>query len=252
MDNEQGHSRDLAAMVVPQAGRLVVTEDVWEPYQLLDPTGTPVKAVSDWSHDLQAAGRSPATLRSYGLDLLRWTCCAGSGSCGPPRWAGSAPPASRRGTFCRWLLVAGKPTRPHWRTQHQLAGSTPLPPTGERYAASVRAHSERVLRSFYEFHRDAGSGPILNPFPLDRSRRGGRAHAHHNPMESYRNQRAGLYRPTVPDRIPRSIPTSSSTSCSRGCPATVTGRWWPSMSPPAPAPPSCCQPSRAGSTPGGG
>ena len=72
MDNEQGHSRDLAAMVVPQAGRLVVTEDVWEPYQLLDPTGTPVKAVSDWSHDLQAAGRSPATLRSYGLDLLRW------------------------------------------------------------------------------------------------------------------------------------------------------------------------------------
>src|SRR6266511_2639573 len=101
-----------------------------------------------------------------------WTCCAGSGSCGPPTWA----------------------------------GSTPLPPTGERYAASVRAHSETVLRSFYDFHRDAGSGPILNPFPLDRSRRGGRAHAHHNPMEPYRNERAGLYRPTVPDRIPRSIP----------------------------------------------
>ena len=72
MDNEQGHSKDLAAMVVPQVGRLVATEGAWEPYQLLDPTGTPVKAVSDWSHDLQAAGRSPATLRSYGLDLLRW------------------------------------------------------------------------------------------------------------------------------------------------------------------------------------
>jgi len=201
MDDEQGHSRDLAGMVVPQAGRLVVTVDAWEPYQLLDPTGTPVKAVSDWFHDLQAAGRSPATLRSYGLDLLRWFRFLWAADVG---WERATRIEAR--DFCRWLLVAGKPTRPHWRTQHQLAGSTPLPPTGERYAASVRAHSETVLRSFYDFHRDAGSGPILNPFPLDRSRRGSRAHAHHNPMEPYRNQRAGLYRPTVPDRIPRSIP----------------------------------------------
>ncbi len=201
MDNEQGYSRDLAAMVVPQVGRLVATEDAWEPYQLLDPTGTPVRAVSDWFHDLQAAGRSPATLRSYGLDLLRWFRFLWAADVG---WERATRIEAR--DFCRWLLVAGKPTRPHWRTQHRLAGSTPLPPTGERYAASVRAHSETVLRSFYEFHRDAGSGPILNPFPLDRSRRGGRAHAHHNPMEPYRNQRAGLYRPTVPTRIPRSIP----------------------------------------------
>jgi site-specific recombinase XerD len=41
-------------------------------------------------------------------------------------------------------------------------------------------------------------------FPLDRSRRG-RAHAHHNPMEPYRNQRSGLYRPTLPSRIPRAV-----------------------------------------------
>ena len=74
------------------------------------------------------------------------------------------------------------------------------------YAASVRAHSETVLRSFYDFHLDAGTGPILNPFPLDRSRRGRRAHAHRNPMDPPRNERAGLYRPTVPARIPRSVP----------------------------------------------
>ena len=200
MDNEQGHWRDLAAMVVPQAGRLVVTEDAWEPYQLLDPAGTPVQAVSDWFHDLQAAGRSVAMLRSYGLDLLGWFRFLWAVDVGWER-------ATRIQAWDFWLLVAGKPTRPHWRTQHQLAGSTPvLSPTGGRYAASVRAHSETVLRGFYDFHRDAGSGPILNPFPLDRSRRGGRAHAHHNPRGPYRNQRAGLYRPTVPDRIPRSIP----------------------------------------------
>jgi site-specific recombinase XerD len=70
----------------------------------------------------------------------------------------------------------------------------------------VRAHSETVLRGFYEFHLEAGTGPIVNPFPLDRSRRGGRAHAHHNPMDAFRNERAGLFRPRVPSRIPRSVP----------------------------------------------
>jgi site-specific recombinase XerD len=63
-----------------------------------------------------------------------------------------------------------------------------------------------VLRSFYDFHLSIGTGPLVNPFPLDRSRRGGRAHAHHNPMEPQRNERTGLYRPTVPVRIPRSVP----------------------------------------------
>ena len=69
----------------------------------------------------------------------------------------------------------------------------------------MQVHSETVLRSFYDFHRDTGTGPILNPFPLDRSRRAGRANPHHSPMEAYRNERAGLYRPPAPARIPRSI-----------------------------------------------
>jgi integrase len=78
--------------------------------------------------------------------------------------------------------------------------------SGQAYAPSVRAHCETVLRGFYDFHVEAGSGPLVNPFPLDRSRPAGRAHAHHNPMEPYRPQRSGLYRPAVPSRIPRSIP----------------------------------------------
>jgi hypothetical protein len=51
--------------------------------------------------------------------------------------------------------------------------------SGQAYAPSVRAHCETVLRSFYDFHVEAGTGPLVNPFPLDRSRRGGRAHDHH-------------------------------------------------------------------------
>jgi site-specific recombinase XerD len=205
-DDKQESPKDLATMVVPPAGRLVATGDEWEPYRLLDPGEVAVVAVAAFLGDLQAAGRSPATLRSYGMDLLRWF-----------RWLWAAGVAWDRATrtqardFCRWLQVAGKPARPHWRWQNEIttgvrAAAAAPASAGEVYAASVRAHSETVLRSFYDFHRDAGTGPVLNPFPLERSRRGGRAHAHHNPMEPHRNQHVGRYRPTVATRIPRSIP----------------------------------------------
>src|SRR6266536_3687177 len=208
IDGRQQNSSDLAGMIVPQAGRLVATADPWEPYRLLDPAGRVVEAVAAFLRDLQAAGRSPATLRSYGLDLLRWFRFLWAAGVA---WDRAARAEAR--DFCRWLLVAGKPARPHWRKQGDTATVTrstrAASSAGEPYAASVRAHSETVLRGFYDFHRDAGTGPILNPFPLDRARRGQRAHAHHNPMEPHRNQRVGLYRPTVPTRIPRSIPDAA-------------------------------------------
>ncbi len=59
-------------MVVPQVGRLAEAGDVYDPYRLVDGDGAIVEAVTEYFRDLQAAGRSPATLRSYGLDLLRW------------------------------------------------------------------------------------------------------------------------------------------------------------------------------------
>lgn len=202
MDNELETPRDLAAMVVPRVGRLVATSDPSEPYRLLDATGAAVDPVATWFADLQAAGRSAATARSYGMDLLRWF-----------RFLWAAGVSWDRATrteardFCRWLQVGGKQARPHWRHAGSAGTASAVgAPSGTAYAASVRAHSETVLRGFYDFHRDAGSGPILNPFPLDRSRAERRAHAHHNPMEPHRNERTGLYRPTVPTRIPRSIP----------------------------------------------
>ena len=158
----------------------------------------PVEAVFAYFRDLPAAGRTAATIRSYGMDLLRWFRFL---------WALGIPwqRASRieARDFCRWLLIAGKPVRPHWRSQSTAAPVA----SGTPYAASVRAHNETVLRCFYDFHLGTGDSPVLlNPFPLDRSRRGRGANAHHNPMEPYRNERAGLYRPRVPKRLPRSIP----------------------------------------------
>jgi len=178
-EGESG-SRDLSALAVAQVGRLIATGDRYEPYRMLGPDGIGVEPVTAFFRDLLAAGRAEPTVRSYRMDLLRWFRFL---------WAAEVP--WNRATrieardFSRWLR-AGR--------------------DGATYAPSVRAHSETVLRTFYDFHQDVGSGPLLNPFPLDRSRRAGRAHAHHNPMEPYRHERGGLYRPRVPSRIPRSIP----------------------------------------------
>jgi len=188
--------------VVGQVGGLVDTGDRAEPFRLVDPDGRAVPAVAAYFRELQASGRSAATLRSYGMDLLRWfRFCWAVGL----DWDRATRTLAR--DFSRWLQISGKPVRPHWRgpsaTEVEAAGPVQ---EGQAYSASVRAHSETVLRGFYDFHRDAGSGPILNPFPLDRLRRGRRAHAHHNPMEPHRNERGGQYRPRVPTRVPRSIP----------------------------------------------
>jgi site-specific recombinase XerD len=214
MIGDDEFSRDLAALVVPQAGRLVATGDRYEPYRLVDGDGVAVAAATAYFRDLLAAGRAESTVRSYGMDLLRWFrfLRAGSGV----SWDRATRAEAR--DFCRWLQVTGKQPRPHWRTGDQ-AGALVAVRAGEAYAPSVRAHSETVLRAFYDFHLDAGSGPVINPFPLDRSRRGGRAHAHHNPMEPYRNERSGLYRPRVPDRIPRSIPDSEFNEIFAGLPS---------------------------------
>ena len=167
-------------MVVPAVGRLIATGNRYEPYRMLGPDGVGVEPVTGFFRDVLAAGRAEATVRSYGMDLLRWF-----------RFLWAIDVSWDRATrieardFSRWMR-SGR--------------------DGAAYAASVRAHSETVLRSFYDVHLEVGSGPIVNPFPLDRSRRAGRAHAHHNPMDSYRHERGGLYRPRVPSRVPRSIP----------------------------------------------
>jgi integrase len=198
MDQVEELSRDLAAMVVPQVGHLAKTGNAWDPYRLVDNDGVVVQAVTEYFRDLQAAGRSTATLRSYGLDLLRWFRFLWAVDI---RWSRATRVEAR--DFCRWMLVAGKPARSHW---HNPSKTVKPRSTVEAYAPSVRAHCETVLRCFYEFHLSAGSGPIINPFPLDRARRSGRAHAHHNPIEPFRNERSGLYRPRVPSRVPRSVP----------------------------------------------
>ena len=179
-----GPVRDLAGLVVPLAGRLVATGDGWEPYRLLDGDGVAVGAAGAYFGHLLAAGRAEATVRSYGMDVLRWLRFLWAAGVAWDR-AGRADARD----FCRWMQVAGKPVRPHWRTRDRPGSGPPAVASGVAYSPSVRAHCETVLRSFYDFHLEAGTGPLVNPFPLDRARGAGRAHAHHNPMEPFRKER---------------------------------------------------------------
>jgi integrase len=210
----QESARDLASLVVPRVGRLIDTGDRWEPYRLVDVDGMTVHAVAEFLRDLQAAGRSAATARSYGLDLLRWF-----------RFLWAVGVVWDRATrveardFCRWLQVAGKPERLPRRPGEQPSAARHPARGRQPYSVAVRAHSETVLRGFYAFHLDTVSGPVLNPFPLDRVRRGRRAHAHRNPMEPAGNERVGRYRPAMPARLPRSIPDAEFNAIFAGLPS---------------------------------
>lgn len=221
MFNHEGLHRDLTGFVLPDYGRLEETGQMYEPYRLLDAAGLTVNPVAVWFSELQAAGKPAATLRSYGHDLLRWYRFLWAFDVG---WARATRTEAR--DFARWMQLADKPIRTHWRRRAKEAAGvsverteaqakpprgTPNPVTGKfapgpKYAATTRAHCETVLRNFYDFHREEGTGPLLNPFPLDRSRRNGRADAHHNPMEPFKGERQGRYRPRVPRRVPRRIP----------------------------------------------
>jgi site-specific recombinase XerD len=207
-DEEQG--RDLSRLVVSRAGRLVATGDAREPYRVAGPGGEIVEPVSVFLRDLLASGKSDSTLRSYSVDLLRWWRFLDAVGVGWDR----ASRAEARDFSC-WIQLTAKqrlqtsrPRAARWSSRSPGAPNpvTGKPSSGDGYAPSTVAHSETVLRRFYDFHRDCGTGPVLNPFPLDASRRRGRPHAHHNPMGEWMPERTGRYRPTVPKRIPRAIP----------------------------------------------
>ena len=211
----ENSERDLAALVIPRVGELRETDDPWKPCQLLDAAGAVIAPVAAYLQELQAAGRPAATQRSYGMDLLRWFRFC---------WAFDVPwnQATRveARDFSRWIQIAGKPAQFRRRGRDvqalsQSSGAVAKPPPGAAnpvtgkptptltYARTTVLHCETVLRSFYEYRLQAGTGPIANPFRLVRP---GRAHAHHNPMNPFRAERTGLYRPAAPRRLPRHIP----------------------------------------------
>jgi site-specific recombinase XerC len=214
MITEGDAPRDLSRLVMPLGGSLEATGDLFEPYRLVDADGVVLVPAAVYFRELAGCGRPAATHRSYGLALLRWWRFLWAVGVG---WDEATRAEAR--DFCSWIQFAGKPVRPHWRypgggapgtVTARTAAGTPNPVTGKPspgrgYATATAVHCESVLRGFYDFHLQAGSGPMVNPFPLARGRRT-RAGAHRNPMDPSPGQRAGRYRPKAARRIPRQIP----------------------------------------------
>jgi integrase len=214
MITEGDAPRDLSRLVMLLGGSLEATGDLFEPYRLVDAAGVVLVPAAAYFRELAGCGRPAATHRSYGMALLRWWRFLWAVGVG---WDQATPVEAR--DFCSWIQLAGKPARPHWRypgggapgvVTARIADGTPNPVTGKPspgrgYATATAVHCESVLRGFYDFHLQAGSGPRVNPFPLARGRRT-RADAHRNPMDPFPGQRAGRYRPKARRRIPRHIP----------------------------------------------
>ena len=201
---------DLTQLVVPQVGSVEPTGDPFQPYRLLDAAGAPIAAGDAYFAELVACGRATSTQRSYAMDLLRWFRFL---SAVEVAWDKATRTEAR--DFCRWLAAAPRPSRPHWRRPADLPARrqpsapnalTGKCPPGPRYAPATVAHAESVLRAFYDFHLEVGTGPMVNPFPLVRGARRERPEAHHNPLEPFGGTRRGRYRPRVTAHAPRMIP----------------------------------------------
>lgn len=115
-----------------RVGALVETGLEREPHRLVDGDGEAVEPVAAYFRELQAANCSTATIRSYGMDLLRWFRFLWAAHVA---WDRVSSVVAR--DFARWL---------------QLGNGR-----GGPYSPAVRAHSETVLRSFYDFHREEGT-----------------------------------------------------------------------------------------------
>lgn len=111
--------------------------------------------------------------------------------------------------FLSWPRAERNPARERREPGARVPGSVNAK-TGKAYARLGYAgaainHALSVMSEFYQFRVRLGDGPVRCPVPPP-SRGGGRADAHHNPMEPFPPHRRGSYRWKQPDLEPRAVP----------------------------------------------
>ncbi|MEV8320377.1 tyrosine-type recombinase/integrase [Streptomyces sp. NPDC059900] len=189
--------------VLPRVGSVVQLETQHPAYAVLDPDGSPVESVTPYLRDLALNDNSPATSRSYANDLLRWFRFL---------WllnvTWDKATEGEVAVIVGWLRTAPNPQRRRTRPDAPQPGSV-NPRTGKRYlkagyAPATINHALTVVASFYDFHRDLGKGPLMNPVPVSEARR--RALAHRSPAEAMPAFRRSRLRQRVPATEPRAIP----------------------------------------------
>ncbi|WP_051828403.1 hypothetical protein [Streptomyces bicolor] len=133
------------------------TGDRYEPYRLVDADGAAVAPVAVFFQELLAAGKAAATVRSCGMDLLRrWRFLQAV----EVSWERATRVDARDFSCGIQLTVNPRATTAKRRPARSVGAPNPVTgkmPPGLGYAPSTVAHSETVLRRFYDLHRDAGT-----------------------------------------------------------------------------------------------
>ncbi|MFF1359159.1 hypothetical protein [Streptomyces sp. NPDC058297] len=207
----------------------------WSPGMIRgSPTGSSTRSGYLWK----------GLLPSYGICRRRdgqrrrfvptgWIYCDGSASSGLSRCRGTGPAASRQGTSPAGCRSQG--------SRRALTGGAPTWSAG-----GLRAESRTPRRSVHTVRRscEPSTTSTVMPAPARFSTRS-RWTAHDGDDErtptGTRWKRTATNASGSTGRGCRNgflaaSPTRSSTRSSRGCPPTGTGPWWPSTSPPGPAP----------------
>ncbi|MEV4539299.1 site-specific integrase [Asanoa sp. NPDC049518] len=174
------------------------------PFEVVDDAGQAVAPVSGFLRDFTARGNRPGSVRSYCYGLLRWWRFL---RVVDVKWDRATSIEVR--DFVLWLGHATKPAAEGRTASARLAGTinpvTRKQYLGNGYGPRTIRHSNAVLRAFYDYWIEEGARPLVNPVPLARA--GGRADAHHNPLEPFVQAQGRLrYNPKVPKRRPRSVP----------------------------------------------
>jgi integrase len=191
--------RDAAGLEIKRAGRVVAGPGPSLPYVLVDDAGAEVAGVSEFLRHMTACDLGRLSVRSYALALQRWLRFLDA--------AGVAWERAERAEvrdFVLWMRSAS-PARAR-RADGAAGGLNPR--TGKRYlgdhfAPATINHNLAVVSAFYEFCRETGTGPLVNPVP---PRGSGRVHAHHNPLDPFVQPQRAPYRQRVPQAEPRAMP----------------------------------------------
>ncbi len=183
--------RDVTRLVVARAGT-VERRDAVPGVAVLDAAGEPVAVIDSFLRVLQASDSAATTLYSYATALLRWwRFLAAVGV----EWDRATRVEVR--DFVLWLRFTPKVASGRVRV------------AGSGYAPATINHNLAVLRSFYSERLDAGDGPLVNPVPPAKTRRGERRNAHHNPMQPFVSQRRAPLRQKSPVTLARGLSDSA-------------------------------------------
>ncbi|MFJ1701488.1 site-specific integrase [Streptomyces sp. NPDC088252] len=162
------------------------TGDRYEPYRLIDPDGVTIEAVAVCCQELPAVGKAPSTVRSYGMDLLRWWRFLQAVDVSWDR----ATRLEARGFSC-WIQK-GRQTQEGQGPEHAIGSGRRHPEPGDWEAvdrAGARFDDRRAQRD--------GAAPVLRRAP----RRGGRPATQPVPVGSFPPLRAGSRAPQPDGRL---------------------------------------------------